>query len=138
MLCFFLCVAGTLSAASKAKKADLKPILTLKTAIYEEYGVSNTFSIVLGVSDSTYLYVDCGNGQSEYEVGPAASDSTSISGTLIYCSVTEAGVVTIYGTDADALLIDYLNADGCYLPTSTSRTSPTSMCCRTTNSRAST
>lgn len=115
LLCFLLCVSGTLFAAEKSNQADLKPILTLKTAIYEEYGASNAFSIVLGVSDSTYLYVDCGNGQSEYEVGPAVADSTSISGTLIDCSVTEAGVVTIYGTDADALLVDYLNADGCYL-----------------------
>lgn len=59
--------------------------------------------------------MDCGNGKSEYEIGPAVVDSASIKGTLIYCSETKAGTVTIYGTDKDALLIDYLNVDGCYI-----------------------
>ncbi len=56
-------------------------------------------------------------GQFEVEVGPAQYDtaSTAMKGTLIECTVTQAGVVTVYGTAADALLIDYLNADGCYI-----------------------
>ena len=116
LLAGLMCVAGNAFAAKKSSKADdLKPILTFKTSIYEQYGTSNNFSIVLGVSDTTYLYVDCGNGKVEYEVGRAVADSSSVSGTLIYCSVTEAGTVTIYGTDEDALLVDYLNADGCYI-----------------------
>lgn len=115
LLVGILCMAGTVSAAQKGTQEDLKPILTFKTDIYQQYGTDNNFSIVLGVSDSTELAVDCGNGQSWYDVGYATVDSSSVSGTLIYCSVTEAGTVTIYGTDADALLIDYLNADGCYI-----------------------
>lgn len=116
LLAAVLCMAGTAFAAPKhAQEEELVPILTFKTGIYEQYEEANNFSIVLGVTDTTYLYVDCGNGQSEYEVGRAVADSSSVSGTLIYCSVTEAGTVTIYGTEADALLVDYLNADGCYI-----------------------
>lgn len=116
LLSVVLCVVGTVFAAEKhAQDTDLKPILTFKTNAYEEFGTANNISIVLGVTDSTFLYVDCGNGKSEYEIGPAVVDSASIKGTLIYCSVTKAGTVTIYGTDKDALLIDYLNVDGCYI-----------------------
>ena len=116
LLAAVLCVAGAAFAAPKhAQEEDLVPILTFKTSIYDQYQEANNFSIVLGVTDTTYLYVDCGNGASEYEVGRATMDSASVSGTLIYCSVTEAGTVTIYGTEADALLVDYLNADGCYI-----------------------
>ena len=92
LLAGLMCVAGNAFAAKKSSQADdLKPILTFKTSIYEQYGTSNNFSIVLGVSDTTYLYVDCGNGKVEYEVGRAVADSSSVSGTLIYCSVTDAG-----------------------------------------------
>ncbi len=107
---------GNLSAARHAD-ADLQPILSFKTNIYAEQGASNSLSIVLGTTDSTYLYVDCGSGQMEVEVGPARYDSTStaVKGTLVECTVTQEGVVTVYGTAADALLVDYLNADGCYI-----------------------
>lgn len=117
-LLFAVCLLLTNSLFAAQRhytQEELVPILTFKTSIYEQYQESNSFSIVLGVTDSTYLYVDCGNGKSEYEVGPAVSDSASVSGTLIYCSVTEAGTVTVYGTEKDALLVDYLNADGCYI-----------------------
>lgn len=107
--------AAAKSAAST--KEDLQPILSFKTNIYTEQGASNSLSIVLGTTDSTYLYVDCGMGQFEVEVGPARYDSasTAMKGTLVECTVTQAGQVTVYGTAADALLIDYLNADGCYI-----------------------
>ena len=111
-----LCTGSVFAAQKHAQKEDLVPILTFKTSIYEQYEEANSFSIVLGVSEDTELAVDCGNGESWYEVGSATIEDSSISGTLIYCSVTEAGSVTVYGSsEADALKVDYLNADGCYI-----------------------
>lgn len=112
LLALTLCLFGT---AYAQRSGELQPLFSFHTNIYEDYGASNQFSIVLGVTDSIYLSIDCGNGPSEYEIGPAVMEDGSISGTLIYCSVNAAGNVTVSGRAEDAAKIDYLNADGCYI-----------------------
>ncbi len=111
------CLLTAAADLCAAPKDTLQPLFSFRTNIYQEQGASNVLSIVLGVTDSTYLYVDFGAGEMEYEVGPAYYDSTStaVKGTYIEGTVTSAGKITVYGTAADALLIDYINADGCYI-----------------------
>lgn len=91
-----------------------EPIITFKTNIYDSYGESNQFSLVIGSIDSTqYVNVDCGFGKIEYEVQPAYMDSLNqMGGTMISCQVSSDGIVKIYG---DPNQIDYFNASGCYI-----------------------
>lgn len=110
-LALAICCLGISTYTSARINTNDDPIITLKTNIYQQAGSSNQFSIVLGVSDSMYVDIDCGAGPEEYQLIPG--DTTGNYGTLIYCSVDAKGVVKIYGDNAS--LITYLNADGCYL-----------------------
>lgn len=91
-----------------------EPVITFKTNIYDSYGESNQFSLVIGTVDSLqYIDVDCGYGKVEYVTQQARIDSLSqIGGTYIECQVSKEGIVKIYG---DPTQIDYLNASGCYI-----------------------
>lgn len=102
-----------MSSAAFAQTTD-EPAITFKTNIYDSYGESNQFSLVIGTVDAgQYIDIDCGYGKIEYETSQAVADSLSqISGTLINCQVSEEGIVKIYG---DATQIDYFNASGCYI-----------------------
>lgn len=104
---------GAPSDAMAQNGAD-KPIITLKTNIYDTYGASNSFHIVLGSTETDYFDVDCGFGMVEAEISPAVFDneSQSLVGTAIQCCVSEDGLVKIYG---DPSKIDYINCEGCYL-----------------------
>ncbi len=95
-------------------QTDMKPAITFKTNIYDTYGASNVFSLVLGSMDTCYVDVDCGFGASEYVLVPASYDegAGSITGTYIECTVSKDGIVNIYGDPSE---IDYLNASGCYI-----------------------
>ena len=108
--CILLCPAGAWAQSS----ADETPIITFKTSIYETYGETNAFHFVLGAKEDTYIDVDCGYGPVEYEVSQAVfnSETNSIDGTAISCKVSPEGIVRIYG---DASLIDYFDAEGCYI-----------------------
>ena len=90
------------------------PIIEFHTNIYETYGSTNSFHIVLGAKEDIYLDIDCGFGTFEAEVGPAIydQDSQSISATSISCTVSASGIVRIYG---DASKIDYFDCEGCYI-----------------------
>lgn len=101
------------SNVAMAQTTD-EPIITFKTNIYDTYGESNQFSLVIGSVDSAqYVDVDCGFGKIEYEVQPAYLDSLNqMGGTLISCQVSSDGIVKIYGDPAQ---IDYFNASGCYI-----------------------
>ncbi|MDO4934385.1 MAG: hypothetical protein Q4E71_07250, partial [Prevotella sp.] len=108
--CLLIC-----QAAAWAQSADSEtPIITFKTSIYETYGETNAFHFVIGAKQDTYIDVDCGYGTMEYEVSQAVfnSETGSIDGTTISCKVSPEGVVKIYG---DASLIDYYDAEGCYI-----------------------
>ena len=110
LLC--LSVMGFTNVAM-AQIAD-EPIITFKTNIYDSYGETNQFSLVIGsVSENQYVDIDCGFGKIEYEVQPAYMDSLNqMGGTLISCQVSKEGIVKIYG---DPKQIDYFNASGCYI-----------------------
>ncbi len=97
-----------------AQNGTEKPIITLKTNIYDTYGAANSFHIVLGSTETDYFDVDCGFGMVEAEVSPAVFDneSQSIIGTTIQCCVSSEGLVKIYG---DPTKIDYIDFEGCYL-----------------------
>ena len=110
LLC--LSVMGFTNVAM-AQIAD-EPIITFKTNIYDSFGETNQFSLVIGsVSENQYVDIDCGFGKIEYEVQPAYMDSLNqMGGTLISCQVSKEGIVKIYG---DPKQIDYFNASGCYI-----------------------
>lgn len=102
-------LGACLAMACQAFAAD--PIISFSTQIYEEKGPENVFSIVLGTtSGDAEVQVDCGFGAKSYTISPTTtSDTGGVTGTLIECTVSEAGQVRVYG---DAASIDYLNADG--------------------------
>ena len=79
---------GAPSDAMAQNGAD-KPIITLKTNIYDTYGASNSFHIVLGSTETDYFDVDCGFGMVEAEISPAVFDneSQSLVGTAIQLSL---------------------------------------------------
>lgn len=92
-----------------------EPAISFHTNIYNTYGSGNAFSLVLGSTDvDCKFYIDCGFGKEELTVNPAYYDEAAggLSGTFVSCTVSEEGMVRIYG-DADKL--DYLNASGCYI-----------------------
>lgn len=102
-----------MGSAVKAQTQD-EPIITFHTNIYDTYGETNQFSLVIGTVDGgQYIDIDCGYGKIEYETQQAIPDSLSqITGTYISCQVSKEGIVKIYG---DPNQIDYFNASGCYI-----------------------
>jgi hypothetical protein len=101
--------------------ADNAATITLHSTIYETYGADNTFTIVLGSSesgDNQVITYDCGYGPMQATLSPAYtttdSDGNTVSyGTYLYCQVNSAGYVKIYMDDPN--WIDWFNADGCYI-----------------------
>lgn len=91
------------------------PDITLRTGIYDSAGPGNTCTISVGGTPGTYVTVDCGFGEVEYEIKQATFDSTTqtLNGTPISCQVSKEGLIKIY-QDEDCEL-DYINAEGCYL-----------------------
>lgn len=104
----------TVSAPTLFAADPETPIIEFHTNIYETYGATNAFHIVIGAKEDTYVDVDCGFGTFETMVGEAIfdPDSQGIQATAISCTVTEEGIVRIYG---DASKIDYLDCQGCYI-----------------------
>lgn len=98
-------------AMTSAVFAAETPAITIKTDIYANYGSSNHFTLLLGSTEKTYVDVDCGFGEVEYEIAPAEWDAEnySISGTPVDCTVGEDGMVRIYG---DASKLNYIYAKG--------------------------
>ncbi len=107
-----LSILGFVNVAA-AQNTD-EPAITFKTNIYDNYGETNQFSLVIGtVNNGQYIDVDCGFGKIEYETTIALTDSLNqIGGTFIDCQVSKEGIVKIYG---DPTQIDYFNASGCYI-----------------------
>ncbi len=108
-----LIVVSGIANTAKAQTSD-EPIITFHTNIYDSYGETNQFSLVIGTVDpGQYIDIDCGYGKIEYETQQAIPDSLSqITGTFISCQVSKEGIVKIYG---DPNQIDYFNASGCYI-----------------------
>lgn len=96
-----------------AQAADA-PIIEFKTTLFQNVGAENAFHFTIGAKEDTYIDVDCGYGPVEVEVGQTVfdGDAQAIVGTTVTGSVSEAGVVKIYG---DASLIDYLDLEGVYI-----------------------
>lgn len=107
-----ICCGGACPAALAAEEET--PIITFKTNIYDTYGDSNHFGIVLGATEASFYDVDMGFGTEEHEVGMAFfnPETQAIEGTYIGCRVSKDGIVRIYG---DASKIDYIYAEGCYI-----------------------
>lgn len=103
-------LTGVLAMAAAASAADT-PAITIRTDIFQNYGSSNHFTLLLGSSEKTYVDVDCGFGEVEYEIAPALWDAENfaISGTPVDCTVSEEGEIRIYG---DAGKINYIYAEG--------------------------
>lgn len=99
-------------AARPTTRAEEKPIVTLVSSIYNQYGSTNQFHIVIGGTAGEYVDVDCGFGPVEVELQPATISDGVITGTTITCNVAKDGIVRIYGNPDD---IDYFEAEGCYL-----------------------
>lgn len=106
---------GSMLAMMPAFAAESEaPMITFKTNIYGYTGAANSFHIVVGTTEPTYIDVDCGYGPVEYEVTPATYDAESggVQGTAISMQASSEGIVKIYG---DPSLLDYFDAEGCYI-----------------------
>lgn len=101
-------------AVPSAWAEDEKPFITFKTNIFNEYGETNKFSILLSSTKKEYFDIDLGFGRNEVEIEPATynPETGALEGTLIPCRVSKEGVVRIYG---DPSLIDVVNFEGCYI-----------------------
>lgn len=110
----FLCLSVMGFSNVAIAQTNDEPIITFKTNIYDSYGESNQFSLVIGTLDAgQYIDIDCGFGKIEYETQQAYMDSLNqMGGTFISCQVSSEGIVKIYG---DPSQIDYFNASGCYI-----------------------
>ena len=106
-------LCATMAPSAYAAETET-PIIEFHTNIFETYGPTNAFHIVLGAKEDTYVDIDCGFGTFEAEVGQAVfdQDNQSIKATSISCTVSEEGIVRLYG---DASKIDYLDCEGCYI-----------------------
>ncbi len=106
---FALCAGN-----AAAQAAEETPIVTFRTNIYNEYGETNSFHIVLGATEPTYFDIDYGFGTEEILVDVAYFDQEAqgMHGTPVKCRVSEEGIVRIYG---DASKLDYFDAEGCYI-----------------------
>lgn len=110
-----LLTAGVAMAAALGAMAQAEePIITFHSNIYDTYGATNRFHIVLGATEPTYVDIDYGYGPIEEEIMQADfdSDAGSMTGTAISMSVSQEGIVKIYG---DASKIDYVEMEGCYI-----------------------
>lgn len=106
--------AALLTASAFTAMAADEPIITFHTDLYDMYGAANVFTFYLGASENTYVDVDCGFGATETELEQAYydTDKSKIQGTPITCTVSEEGLVKVYG---DASKIDYIDMEGCYI-----------------------
>lgn len=102
------------SSAYAVAQISSEPIITIHTNLYQVKGAGTQLSFVIGTTDSTYIYVDNGDGMVEYDVVPAVynSETQEVEGTTISCLATEEGVIKVYG---DASMVDYLSARGNYI-----------------------
>lgn len=97
-----------------AAAIEEKPIITIHTRIYEEVGPSNIGSLLIGTFSPDYYEIDFGWGANEYEVEQAYVDQEmgQISGTRIPTTVSEEGLIRIYGDPSN---IDVLDLEGLYV-----------------------
>lgn len=111
LLPVLLALFTAISAAASETEA---PIITFHTTLYDNAGADNAFHFYIGTKTNTYIDVDFGFGNTEVEVEPAVFDPeiSAIKATTVTGSVSEAGIVKIYG---DASLIDYLDLEGVYI-----------------------
>ncbi|MDE5785019.1 MAG: hypothetical protein K2H98_00645, partial [Duncaniella sp.] len=100
-----MALAGAMAVGALTASAE-EPIITFHTNVYDNVGETNAFHFYLGAKEPIYVDVDCGFGSIETEVGVAHFDSEAggIAGTAISCTVSQEGMVKIYG---DASKIDY-------------------------------
>ncbi len=107
-------LGAIMALSSFTAAAEDTPMITFKTNIYDTYGASNSFHIVMGATEDTYFDIDYGFGTEEVAVGQAVFDeeTQAIKGTSFSMSVAADGIVKIYG---DPKLLDYFDAEGCYI-----------------------
>ena len=91
-----------------------EPILTFHTSVYDNAGAINSMSFKIGGTGGGYIDVDFGFGPEEYELEEAVfnSENSSFTATSVSGTVSEEGIVRIYG---NASAIDYLNLSECYI-----------------------
>ena len=67
-----MALVGFGSAAAQ----DSEPIITIKTNLYEQFGASNSCTVVIGgFAESDWIDVDCGAGTEEHELVRATYDA---------------------------------------------------------------
>ena len=113
-LCVALGALALCGGKAGAQDSAEEPAVTFRTNIYDTYGDTNSFHIVLGATEPTYFDIDYGFGPEEVYVDVAYfdQDSQAMKGTAIQCRVSSEGIVRIYG---DASKLDYFDAEGCYI-----------------------
>jgi len=106
---------ATALALTAALTASAEGTVTFRTNIYKTQGASNIFHLKIGADvEGAFINVDCGFGPTEFPVDVCVLDeeTNELTGTIVPCTVPEAGIVTITG-DVDK--ITYFFADGCYI-----------------------
>ncbi len=101
-------IMGLFCVLPASAQQDEKPCITIHTDAYDIVGPSNAFHIVLGTYQTDYYDIDCGWGLNEYEVFPMQVDSSTsdLGGTFIPITVSEEGLIRIYGDPANISCID--------------------------------
>lgn len=108
-----LVAAAALTAAVSASAEEAA--ITMRTNIYDVTGPNNACTLVLGGTPGSYVMVDCGFGEVEYEISSAVYDPTTqtVKGTMISCQVSKEGIIKVIPDEGT--VIDYLDAEGCGL-----------------------
>ena len=113
-----IALSALLAMPAVAQSAAETPVIEFHTTIYDTYGDTNAFSLVLGASkagEGKYIDIDCGKGTSEALLTVASydSDNDESTGTYVTCNVSKEGIVKIYCDDPT--YIDWFDATGCYI-----------------------
>ena len=103
-----------LMACCFSTMAESVTSIVMHTENYDLYGSENELTLAIGSTASGTVGVDCGFGIKEYDVEPAYIGADgSMTATLIDCTVSKKGDITVYCYDG--VTIDYFNGDGCGL-----------------------
>ncbi|MDE7414133.1 MAG: hypothetical protein K2N05_10175 [Muribaculaceae bacterium] len=112
LLVAFLSFPVTAEGANRTRSAEEEPIITIKSDAYNVAGIDNAFGIMLGATETAYFDIDCGFGMQEIEVEPWTIKDGSISGTYKSITVSQEGLIRVYG---DPSKIDMIQLQGGYV-----------------------
>lgn len=97
LLCCVACVVLTFAA---------DPIITIRSDAFKETGESNAFGLKLAASELSNYYVDSGFGRKQMQARPWKVSEGAIDAAYMSVTVSEEGIIRIYGDASKLTLID--------------------------------